>query len=339
MDQLITCSCKPLITGCGDHKNHMAFDGCSYFFTVKCRCEIVRLNKRLELEEKHRTCRIYDCICYDWREHCFWASSNTCFKMLFRLDCDMNETDCIHIRTAGAEGMITGISYNCRGDTLMVSFANTVVEVNKRCETVEIVYFVGNGWITDVLSLSPGIIITLVRDQKQYIEIINRCGGLTACFCLNDRFLVKNLIFNPCRSRCMYPRIEAFAAKNYHYPFLCELQIPYEALGFKPDCCNFEICGECCREQPRKKDPCADIMDSIARVEAALSHILNAEGEKLQKIISETDDIETILHVNREVNKTVINATHLEHVLYAKLTALADGGLCGDPCDRFEKYS
>ncbi len=236
--------------------------------------------------------------------------------------------------------MITGISYNCCNDTLLVSFANTIIEVDKRCEEPETMYCVRTGWITSVLSLSPGFIITIIREQKQYVEVYDHCGEKTVCFCLDDKFIIKNLIFNPCRPHCTHPQIEALILKNYHYPFLCNLQIPFKALGFKPDRCNFEICRECCCKDPcKKEDPCADIMESIAKIEAALSHILNAEGEKLQKIIAESEDIDTILQVNREVNKTIINATHLEHVLYTKLAALADIKLCSDPCDCFREYS
>ncbi len=338
MNQLETYSCKPVIAGCNDHINHLTFDGCAYFCTIECECEIIKLKKCLELEEKYCTCKIYDCICYDWREHCFWASSKTCFDTVFKLDCNMNEIDCIHIREVQAESVITGISYNCCNDTLMVSFTDTIIQVDKQCETCETIFSIENGWITAVLNLSPEIIITVTRDQKQYIEIHSHCGEKTACFCLDDKFTVKNLIFNPCQPHCMCPQIEAFILKNYCYPFLCELQIPFEALGFIPDRCNFEICGECCCEQPCKKDDlCTDIMESIAHIEAAISHILNAEGEKLQKIIAETDDIETILRVNREVNKTIIDATHLEHVLYAKLAALSDIDLCENSCDLYLK--
>ena len=75
------------------------------------------------------------------------------------------------------------------------------------------------------------------------------------------------------------------------------------------------------------------MIESIALMEIALSHILNAEGEKLQKVIATTNDIDKILCVNKEVNKTIVNVTHLEQVLYAKLEALQDNCLCRDLCE------
>jgi hypothetical protein len=54
-----------------------------------------------------------------------------------------------------------------------------------------------------------------------------------------------------------------------------------------------------------------------------LSHILNAEGEKLQKAVELTGSVCELLEMNKSVQKTIMYATHLEHILYAKLqTAL-----------------
>lgn len=53
-----------------------------------------------------------------------------------------------------------------------------------------------------------------------------------------------------------------------------------------------------------------------------MAHILNAEGEKLQKAIELADNICDLLKVNQSVQQTVTKVTFLEQVLYAKLEAL-----------------
>lgn len=58
---------------------------------------------------------------------------------------------------------------------------------------------------------------------------------------------------------------------------------------------------------------------SVALQEAALSHILNAEGEKLQRIIAESVSQETILAANRSVESMVDAAAQLETILRSKL--------------------
>ncbi|MFR3389291.1 MAG: hypothetical protein ACLTT1_00360 [[Clostridium] scindens] len=70
------------------------------------------------------------------------------------------------------------------------------------------------------------------------------------------------------------------------------------------------------------------MIESIARAECALAHILNAEGEKLQKAVEIADNICELLEINQSVNKTITKITFLEQVLYAKLEAVSDGKAC-----------
>ena len=64
----------------------------------------------------------------------------------------------------------------------------------------------------------------------------------------------------------------------------------------------------------------SSLLQSIALEEAAISHILNAEGEKIQKVLSlHNCDCKDILEVNKSVQETVDKITNLEVVLKAKL--------------------
>lgn len=73
-----------------------------------------------------------------------------------------------------------------------------------------------------------------------------------------------------------------------------------------------------------------DLLVSVALQQAALSHILNAEGEKVQKILS-FDDLtaETILQVNSSVESMVNSISNLEVILTDKI-ALFKGCKCHD---------
>lgn len=63
-----------------------------------------------------------------------------------------------------------------------------------------------------------------------------------------------------------------------------------------------------------------DIIESVALEQTALSHILNAEGEKLQAIIGDTEATSTdVLEANRSVKSMVDSITRLEMILQAKL--------------------
>ncbi len=73
-----------------------------------------------------------------------------------------------------------------------------------------------------------------------------------------------------------------------------------------------------------------DLIQSVALQETALSHILNAEGEKMQAIIAMSSTTpEQMLLVNDSVNKLINAATRLEIMFQAKLELFADTVMSG----------
>lgn len=72
-------------------------------------------------------------------------------------------------------------------------------------------------------------------------------------------------------------------------------------------------------------------MHSIALEEAGISHILNAEGEKIQKAVASSSNIEQLICVNESVKRTLTQMTLLEGMLYSKLEALVSYHDCCHP--------
>lgn len=73
-----------------------------------------------------------------------------------------------------------------------------------------------------------------------------------------------------------------------------------------------------------------DLIVSVALQQAALSHILNAEGEKIQKVLSlEQLTPATILRTNRSVESMVNSISNLESILNDKI-ALFKECKCND---------
>ncbi|MEG0545983.1 MAG: hypothetical protein RR552_02230 [Oscillospiraceae bacterium] len=62
----------------------------------------------------------------------------------------------------------------------------------------------------------------------------------------------------------------------------------------------------------------SDIIESVALEETGLSHILNAEGEKIQAVLK-TGTIDQMLAVNASVKSMVNSVSRLELVLQMKL--------------------
>lgn len=74
-----------------------------------------------------------------------------------------------------------------------------------------------------------------------------------------------------------------------------------------------------------REEAITDIIESVALEETALSHILNAEGEKLQAVIAITNvDADTLLATNKSVKAMVDAVTRLEVVLQSKLALFED---------------
>lgn len=67
-----------------------------------------------------------------------------------------------------------------------------------------------------------------------------------------------------------------------------------------------------------------DISESIAYEEAALAHILNAEGEKIQKMLTMATTTDELLNANRSVKSLVTSTTLLEGILNKKLKKSLD---------------
>ena len=72
-----------------------------------------------------------------------------------------------------------------------------------------------------------------------------------------------------------------------------------------------------------------DIIQSVASEQTALSHILIAEGEKIQKVIELSTSSEEILAVNESVRSTINAISRLEIILQSKLE-LFQSCLCAE---------
>ena len=72
-----------------------------------------------------------------------------------------------------------------------------------------------------------------------------------------------------------------------------------------------------------------DIIESVALEQTALSHILNADGEKIQKAVALATTGDEMLAVNKSVQDMVNAITRLELILQSKLELFEDC-LCSD---------
>jgi len=77
---------------------------------------------------------------------------------------------------------------------------------------------------------------------------------------------------------------------------------------------------------PSRCQAFTDVIASVALQEAALAHIINAEGEKIQAVAAIPGaTAEQLAAVNRSVTRLIRRVAQLENILQAKLSAARDG--------------
>ncbi|MEG1457113.1 MAG: hypothetical protein RR984_00300 [Bacilli bacterium] len=75
-----------------------------------------------------------------------------------------------------------------------------------------------------------------------------------------------------------------------------------------------------------------DVIESVALQETGLSHIINAEGEKIQKALELSKTNEELLKVNDSVQSMVKSITILESILQDKLNVCLSKDCPDTPC-------
>ena len=68
-----------------------------------------------------------------------------------------------------------------------------------------------------------------------------------------------------------------------------------------------------------KEQAIADIIESIALEETGLAHIINAEGEKIQRALEIADSTDDLISVNESVKDTLVNIIKMQMLLQFKL--------------------
>ena len=77
-----------------------------------------------------------------------------------------------------------------------------------------------------------------------------------------------------------------------------------------------------------KDQAIADIIESIALEETGLAHIINAEGEKIQRALEIADNTDDLIDVNKSVKDTIVNIIKMQMLLQFKLEEVSKLSVC-----------
>ncbi|MFV0249440.1 MAG: hypothetical protein ACK5HP_00135 [Bacilli bacterium] len=276
-------------------------------------------------------------------ENCFYALKQDDYDYIYILNDKFIEVDRIFLNVSrNFKKIIKSISYNknkiyiltsdllysvtTNGDFIKVELNQSNLEnFNNKSETI---YFKNlNGCCIEknkkskIIFSSVGffcdkLYVSYIINNSSYVSLISKNGNIINKIYIDDNIEVNSIL-----------------TVNENLEFLVTKVGKYNYLYITDYCCSkikkIDNCNICL--EPCKKDKChvcdckqqyCDLLESIALEEAAISHILNAEGEKIQKAVCLSNNICDLLKINESVTKTISNVNILEQILLEKLNSL-----------------
>lgn len=307
----------PITLNQHEKTKHFAFDGTYYYFTIPACKEIVQTDLAFSVTNVFQTTKSYDAIAYDVNSQRFFVTAIHNYTTIYELNSCMEEIDCICF-SGGTHitGAISDISYNCSAETILVAYPTCIMEVTKNGDVTPI-FATHHAYITSVCALSPYIAYTKMKGAIQELHVL--CDWQEVHFEeLPTSGIVSTMVFHPDiddEENEIYS-IDYTILKQGYYPFMERQLLSNDWFDIPIDDCNFDILTAPSCACSNNCNSIDTVIHSIALVEASLATILNAEGEKIQYALEQAEDMETVLRVNEEVRTTLVQATHLEQVLY-----------------------
>lgn len=296
---------------------------CDFFFLEQNGSRVIKWRQCLDIEAIELE-RKYSFICYDKRENCFWALSELNSCLVYRLDLCFHEVGNIIVCGNCQQ---RAVSLNCDGQNICIAYWGYILLYDKCTQKIDCIKN------EDDCIKNLCCVISNSCNSKLYFEGRKQFLGIK-CSC-NENMEICITKQYKCISMAPYVCEDICDAFRF-YVLLCdicsnELLMAEYCVHFSEKCKDFYSFNPCkssnCENSCQTADRCGayEIMHSIALEEAGLAHILNAEGEKIQKAVAMSNNIEQLLCVNDSVKKTITQVTLLEGFLYSKLEALVSG--------------
>lgn len=175
--------------------------------------------------------------------------------------------------------------------------------------------------LTSVSCVCNNLFITYIKNNSLYLSNLSSSGNIINTTFIDEDISV-NKIFN------VKGKLEFLVTKQNRYNYIyitdycCKSNIRCNDCYILP---NKDCCVKPCNKEKKcikkncEEDLC-NIIESIALIETAIAHILNAEGEKIQKAVKVSCNCCELIKVNDSVAKMVTNVTMLEQILTEKLS-------------------
>lgn len=313
----IETSCTKTISCPIDSIKSIAFDGYDYALLRGNRKTITRLDDAKCPVSTQQTTHCYTSICFDMQECCYYACAIDHPSTLYKLDINFNEIKKTSLASGHDQGPCA-MSVHPSKPLLLLLYPNEILYWDICSGTItNVICLNQDKQVLDIVAIYDGYILSYLFENQTYLEV--HCS-----FCEKAQ---KYRIPNNYQLNAMILMEICCNEQEDDTTYIVQLLLS--------DCNTQEqvsttIQIKCNHEQPNPPHPghltCEggknEIIHSIALEEAGIAHILNAEGEKLQKAVASDITIEELLMVNESVRKTITQITLLEGQLYSKLESL-----------------
>lgn len=327
----IQLSCTtPLPCGVNNIKG-FTINCCDFFFLDHSGCKIIKWCQCTQAIETIGLVRRYLCFCYDPIEKCYWAVPECQPNLIYRLDTCFREIGHLTISGAYQQRPTSICSDNCENG-IWLCYLYQLAFIEKCSGKVT--------WYKNEESskINLGALIQCAcrvncyhNGNQQTIEVMSPCGHKSIELCVPRDYKFVGISSYPCKAEEGNCRFCLLLSKRCAQEFiLTEYCVDFSHGAIEPCCPCPPV------PNPFPPEPCPphcggsyEIMHSIALEEAGLAHILNAEGEKIQKAVAISDNIEDLICVNESVKRTLTQVALLEGMLYSKLETLVNcDGVC-----------
>lgn len=295
------------------HYNSVTFDGCYYYFTLVCKLLIVQMDTDFNIVKVFDTYKKYDRIIYDPVLECFWATRSKGCRFIYKLDSNFIELDSICVRNHSGRGAISGLSYDCYNDKLIVTFPQAVVSVNKTTGESETLYTSYENWFTDVCCVHPYFLAFTVSSNGSKLLQLKEVDGtveLNSTIDIPYNFNMEGITFTKVTENGDDEDVDVEFKILSIYD--CDSYLLTQTGSFDEICsCNSWVNDASCNDCDCCEETCK-LIESLALIEAGIAHVLNAEGEKIQYAVANSTTIEELVNINNSVTNTVEKITELE---------------------------
>lgn len=298
----------PLTDG---HFRDIAFNGTQFLFLDVVNSEIYKYDCNFCYIETVSLKGRYTSLCYDVDEQCYWALANNSAANIFRLDECPSGIGRTHMCNA-PQSNTNNICYDWCSKKLWVSFPHHLGFTDKRCGEYS---FLANDCegktIRNILVLPQCRLIALSSCNRESIYMVRPDCEERMIMNIPEEYRIEGM--------CAKKPKEGSNCKQYQIYILLTQICSQKSYVM---CCTVNCCNDCCQadggECCCEKELC-EVIHSIALAEVGIAHILNAEGEKIQRAVAHSKTTKELLEVNKSVRNTITHITQLENQLTIKL--------------------